>query len=79
MAWKGKGQVSSRQRGLDLNMRENIPILSSFGCGIMLLEGQGYELCSCMGKMRYRTLEQLGQSHVPERGQEWKEDHVLPV
>lgn len=26
MAWKGKGQVSSSQRGLDLHMGENIPI-----------------------------------------------------
>lgn len=67
MAWKGKGQVSSSQRGLDLHMEENIPILSSFGCGIMLLEGQGDKFCSCMGKMGCRTLKGLDQTHVPER------------
>lgn len=75
MVWKGKGQVTLSERGLDAHMRENIPVLSSFAWGIMLLKGQ---ICPCVGKMRCRTLRCLIRCTCL-RGWERKEDHVLLV
>lgn len=46
--------------------RENIPVLSSFGCGIMLLEGRGHVLLM-YGENEMQDIKWLDQTHVPRR------------